>query len=250
MSQKQVDDIKYIHEESVHNAKSPDQIVPVLIDLFSPESVIDIGCGIGTFLKSFKKSGIETVLGVDGSWVNRDLLFQHISPDEFKEQDLSQSFVLDKKFDLVISLEVAEHIEPAHAQTFVRNLVTAGNVIVFSAAVPNQGGQNHLNEQLLSYWKELFLQHDYHVHDILKPYFWNNPEIFFWYKQNMVVVAHKDYVFQKQVSYNPLENVIHKEMFDFRLKQFEHELEIVRAGKLPVSTYIKYLLKSFFTGKQ
>ncbi len=241
--------VKYIHEVQVHNSDAPSEIVPVLMNLFKPRQVLDVGCGIGTFLAAFKAAGVTDLMGMDGPWVNKEMLFRNIHSTEFIEQDLSKPWNLPQKYDLVLSLEVAEHIEPEYADIFVRNLVSAGEVLIFSAAVPDQGGQNHLNEQWLSYWKEKFLKHDYVVHDVLKPFFWNNPRIFFWYKQNMVVVTHKDYVFKNPLPYNTLEDVIHKEMFDFRLKQFEDELEIVRGGKLPVTTYIKYLLKSFFTGK-
>lgn len=240
--------VTYIHEEEVHNSDAPNEIVPVLINLFHPRRILDVGCGIGTFLACFKSAGVD-VLGMDGPWVNKELLYRNISEDEFIEQDLSKPFHLDTKFDLVLSLEVAEHIEPASADVFVQNLVSAGKVIVFSAAVPGQGGQNHVNEQWLLYWKEKFLQHDFVVHDVLKQYFWNNPHIFFWYKQNMVVVAHKDHVFQNPMHYNALEDVVHKEMFAFRLDQISKELEATRSGKLPFTTYAKYLLKSVFSKK-
>lgn len=237
--------VKYIHEEEVHNSDAPNEIIPVLIDLFHPQRVLDVGCGIGTFLARFKQTGIK-VLGLDGPWVNKELLYQNISKDEFIEQDLSRPWKLNEQYDLILSLEVAEHIEPAYADTFVQNLVSAGKIIIFSAAVPQQGGQNHVNEQWLLYWKEKFMQHDYVVHDVLKPYFWNNPGIFFWYKQNMVVVAHKDYVFEKSMQYNTLEDVVHKEMFAFRINQLNQELEAVRSGKLPFTTYVKYLLAAVF----
>ena len=239
------DGVKYIHEERVHNSDAPNEIVPVLIDIFHPRNVLDIGCGIGTFLARFKSAGVD-VFGIDGPWVNKEMLYRNINQNEFKEQDLSKPFNLNTKFDLVLSLEVAEHIEPAYADTFVKNLVSAGNVIIFSAAVPDQGGQNHVNEQWLSYWKEKFMQHDYIVHDVLKPYFWNNPHVFFWYKQNMVVVAHKNHVFENTMHENPLEDVVHKEMFAFRIKQLNQELEMIRSGRLPFTTYVKYLLTSIF----
>jgi SAM-dependent methyltransferase len=241
--------ITYIHEEAVHNSDAPKEIVPVLVKLFAPSSVLDVGCGIGTFLAHFKHAGVPKVSGIDGPWVNKNLLLQHISAEEFKEHDLSKPFHEDTPYDLVLSLEVAEHIDPAYADVFVRNLVQAGKVIVFSAAVPNQGGQNHLNEQWTDYWKEKFLKHDYIVHDILKPYFWNNPDIFFWYKQNMVVVTHKDYVFNSNVSYNTLTDVVHKEMFLFRTNQLNQEIENIRSGKLPFTTYVKYLLQAIFSKK-
>jgi SAM-dependent methyltransferase len=246
----QMKNVTYIHVSTVHNSEAPQEIVPVLMELLAPESVVDIGCGIGTFLKCFKQHGIKDVLGIDGPWVNMDLLHTNISPQEFKEQNLEQSFKLEKKYDLVVSVEVAEHIHPEYADVFIQNLISAGNVIFFSAAVPQQGGQNHVNEQWLSYWKEKFSEYDYEVHDVLKPYFWNNPKIFFWYKQNMVLVAPKGYRFRKEFQYNTLEDVIHKDMFQFRMDQMEQEIVEFRNGQLPVFTYFKYLLNGIFTRKQ
>jgi len=244
-----VDNVKYIHEESVHNLRAPKEIVPVICKLLAPESVVDIGCGIGTFLHYFKKYHVKDVLGVDGNWVNKELLFQNIAPEEFKEQDLEKIVTLPRYFDLVVSIEVAEHISPESADIFIQNLVRAGKVILFSAAVPLQGGQNHINEQWVDYWAEKFLKHDYIVHDVLKPFFWNNPDIFFWYKQNMVLVAHKDYILPQGLEGNKLKNCIHEEMFKFRVEGLQHEIDLFREGKLPFTTYVKYLMKSLFAKK-
>lgn len=246
---KKDDAVRYIHHVHVHNSDAPNEIVSILLHLFKPQSVLDVGCGIGTFLKRFKMEGVPEILGLDGPWVDKELLFQNIAPSEFIEQDLSKPWTLKTTYDLVLSLEVAEHIEPEYADTFIRNLVSSGKIIIFSAAVPDQGGQNHLNEQWLSYWKEKFLKHDFIIHDVLKPLFWNNPHIFFWYKQNMVVVTHKDFMFQNPMVYNPLENTIHNEMFTFRINQFKDELADIRSGNLPYTTYFKYLLKSIFSKK-
>ena len=95
---------KYKHEEHVHNLESPNQIVPEIIKLLAPKSVVDVGCGIGTFLNVFKKNHVQDVLGIDGSWVNRDLLHKHISEEEFKECNLEEPIQLEKKYDLALSL--------------------------------------------------------------------------------------------------------------------------------------------------
>ena len=138
---------KYVHQEEVHNLISPAEIVPVIYKLFQPKSVVDIGCGIGTFLHCFKKEGVNHILGVDGEWVNKKLLHRYINSDEFLLADLEESLKLDTQFDLVLSLEVAEHLKKESADIFVQNLISAGKLILFSAAIPQQGGQNHINEQ-------------------------------------------------------------------------------------------------------
>jgi SAM-dependent methyltransferase len=239
----------YIHDVAVHNSNAPNEIIPILIELFKPISVVDFGCGIGTFLSAFKSFGVTNVLGIDGPWASKELLYTNINPSEFLETNLAKDIQLPVYYDMVLSLEVAEHIEEKYANVFIRNLIAAGKIIVFSAAVPQQGGQNHVNEQWQSYWSEKFNQQGYVVHDILKPYLWNNPNVFFWYKQNMVVATPKDFMFQKEFIHNTLEDVIHKDMFQFRLNQLDAEISLFRSGKLPFSSYVKYLLTSIFSAK-
>ena len=209
---------KYKHEEHVHNLESPNQIVPEIIKLLAPKSVVDVGCGIGTFLNVFKKNHVQDVLGIDGSWVNRDLLHKHISEEEFKECNLEEPIQLEKKYDLALSLEVAEHLSEKSAKAFVKSLVNAGKVVVFSAAIPSQGGQNHINEQWLSYWETLFLENGYVLHDVIRPILWDNPKIFCWYKQNMVLFGPKHIDFKTEVTYCPIKNIVHPELFAIKVK--------------------------------
>lgn len=209
---------KYKHEEHLHNLESPNEIVPEIIKLLEPKSVIDIGCGVGTFLKVFKNYNITDVLGIDGPWVNKDLLYKYITEDEFMECNLEDEIILDKKYDLAISLEVAEHLSEKAAKQFVKTLIDAGNVVLFSAAIPLQGGQNHINEQWLSYWEALFLEYDYFLHDVIRPILWDNPKVFCWYKQNTVLFGPKNIDFKTQVEYCPIRNIIHPELFTIKSK--------------------------------
>ena len=180
--------------EELYNLDAPSEIVPEIIKIINPKSVLDVGCGTGTFLHCFKKSGIKDVLGIDGPWANKELLHKHLALDEFQEIDLSnEEFNLNKKFDLVMSLEVANHLEEKRADIFVKNLVNSGEVILFSSAAPFQGGDHQINFQWLSYWEQKFLEHDYVIKDVLRPIFWNNPKIYCWYKQNMVLVTPKEF---------------------------------------------------------
>ena len=146
----------YVHDETVHNVQAANEIVPALIDIFHPHSVLDFGCGIGTFLSVFKRLGVNDVLGVDGPWVDQHMLEKYLASNEFLEADLRHFVRMSRNFDLVISLEVAEHLDERHADVFLDSITAAGDTIVFSAAIPGQGGQNHLNEQPLSYWIQKF----------------------------------------------------------------------------------------------
>lgn len=213
--------IKYLHEELLHNLDSPNEIVPELIKIINPKSVVDVGCGIGTFLHCFKDKGVKEILGLDGKWANKDLLFKNILPSEFIEVNLENKIEIEKKFDLVVSLEVAEHISEKSANMFVENLVNLGEVILFSAAIPGQGGQNHINEQWLTYWEEVFLKHDYILKDVLRPIFWNNNKIFWWYKQNMVLFTPKDFKIELSLDEMPSEirNIVHYECFEENTSQ-------------------------------
>lgn len=206
---------KYIHSEKMHNLLAPKEIVPVLIKLIKPNSVVDVGCGIGTFLKIFKEHGIKEVLGIDGKWVKKELLFNNINPEEFLEVDLENKISINKKFDLAISLEVAEHLSEARADSFIRDLTTLSDIVVFSAAIPFQGGQNHINLQWLQYWRKLFNKYNFEVLDVFKNIFWNNKNIFWFYKQNMVLALNKNHLNDKLRSLpeNKLENPIHPEYY-------------------------------------
>lgn len=180
-------EVKYIHNEYTHNFNAAEEIVPYIIELFQPKSVIDIGCGIATWLNIFKKYGVQTILGIDGSFVDKRLL--KIQENSFIEKDLEQSFVLEDKFDLAISLEVAEHISFEKADVFIESICNSADVIVFSAAIPNQGGQNHINEQPPLYWIQKFESRGYKMFDVIRPLFWDNKKVDWWYKQNMLVFS-------------------------------------------------------------
>ncbi|MFK7932198.1 MAG: class I SAM-dependent methyltransferase [Saprospiraceae bacterium] len=229
---------KYDHSTSLHNTIAPREIVPKLMELFHPTSVLDVGCGLGTFLYCFKELGVSRVLGLDGEWVDKELMNPYLAPEEFKTVDLEQRFGLSEQFDLVLCLEVAEHLSPTAADRLVQSLTQAGNLVVFSAAIPLQGGDNHLNEQWLSYWEEKFAKFDYQLHDILRPLFWHNEKIFWWYKQNIVLFASKAYSPPSHLVNNQLENLVHPELFLFKSETLNRTLQ----GKIGIFKAVRILL--------
>jgi SAM-dependent methyltransferase len=176
----------YIHTELIHNLNAPREVVPIIMDLVKPTSLLDVGCGTGTWLKAFEEKGISDYVGVDADYLDRTLL--QIPEAKFKAVDLRTSWTLGRKFDLVISLEVAEHLPEKNADSFVATLVSYAETIVFSAAVPGQGGQNHLNEQWPDYWQRKFLKHGFYFHDVIRPLIWYNNNVDWWYKQNIFLL--------------------------------------------------------------
>lgn len=162
------------------------------------------------------------------------------------EKDLEKEITLKKTYDLVLSIEVAEHLSKHSADIFVKNLISAGNIIVFSAAIPKQGGENHINEQWLEYWEEKFIKYNFQLHDVLRPIFWNNSKINWWYKQNIVLFVHKDEKFNTDLSVNQLKNVIHPELYTFRIEEKNEILRSIMYGELPIKEYILLLFKSIF----
>lgn len=136
--------------------------------------------------------GVHQVLGIDGDYVNRDKL--RIAEHEFQSQDLSGPLSINKRFDLVISLEVAEHISEENSDNFVKSLTNLGEVVLFSAAIPGQGGTDHINEQWPSYWAEKFLAHGYLPVDCIRKRVWDDEKIMYWYAQNILIFTHKEYL--------------------------------------------------------
>ena len=220
----------YIHEITVHNTNAAEQTVPFIIQKFQPKSLLDVGCGIGTWLKVFKENGVVNIKGIDGNYVNREQLFNNIDEKEFQSFDLSKPFNLNERFDLLICLEVAEHLPLDSAEEFIDSLIIHADTIIFGAAVPGQWGQNHLNEQWTEYWISLFNKKGYHVYDGIRPHIWNNDKVEWWYKQNMLVFSKHPV---EKNTHSPLyQSIIHPYHFDQKLKYIHQQNEVLAALKL------------------
>jgi SAM-dependent methyltransferase len=172
--------------------RSAEVIVPLVVDLLHPRSVVDVGCGDGSWLAAFRRLGMEDVLGIDGDYVERGLL--QIPQNHFQAADLSRPLVLSRTFDLAVSLEVAEHLPEKCAAVFVESLTRLAPVILFSAAIPFQGGIHHVNEQWPDKWSEIFRERDYLPVDCIRGRIWQNDAVDWWYAQNVLVFAHKTFL--------------------------------------------------------
>jgi Ribosomal protein L11 methylase len=174
------------HQRS--NLTSAMEIVPYVLNIFpNTKSVIDFGCGSGTFLSIYKKNGVHEIKGLDGEWVDKDNLL--IDNDSFQSINLEQikNVKFEHKYDIAMSLEVAEHIDKRYADDIVDALTRASDVIIFGAAIPGQGGAEHVNEQWQSYWVKKFKDKGYCCFDLLRPEFAVNPMVQHYYAQNTFI---------------------------------------------------------------
>jgi SAM-dependent methyltransferase len=183
----------------------------MVVDLFKPNSVLDVGCGVGTWLAEFDRNGVRDYLGIDGDYV--DLSRLSIPEKRFRPADLRHRFNVGS-FDLTCSLEVAEHLPASSADDFVVSLVASAPIIVFSAAIPYQGGVDHINEQWPTYWAKKFQANGYAVFDPFRAAIKNNTEIEVWYRQNILVYCRPDAA-PKAMSECRLEdlNFVHPEFY-------------------------------------
>lgn len=171
---------------SYHSAK---EIVPLLIEYINPASVLDVGCGVGVWLKVFEENSITNFVGIDGDYVDKKLLA--IPAKNFMDFDLKKSFSLNRKFDLAMSLEVGEHLPEDVANTFVDSISSHSDVVFFSAAVPGQIGTYHINEQWQDYWVKKFLDKGFVPIDLVRDKVWYTKSVDWWYKQNCILYVRK-----------------------------------------------------------
>lgn len=163
-----------------------------MFEHFAPQSVVDFGCGLGIWLEVAQELGVAEVHGVEGTWLDKSLL--SIDPGAVSHGDLAKPVTLGRRFDLALSIEVAEHLPETSAEIFVATLTGHADVVMFSAAIPFQGGVGHVNEQWPTYWAEKFRHHGYVPVDFIRAQIWADKSIKWPLRQNLLVFASRKLV--------------------------------------------------------
>lgn len=211
-------------------------------------SAVDFGCGTGTWLSVLTKLGVNEIKGFDGSWAKNELL---IPQECFTAVNFDKEIIkVEKKYDLAISLEVAEHIPEQMARTFVKTITNASDIVLFSAAIPYQGGTNHINEQWQNYWRTIFVECGYVGTDFIRSTILNAQDVEMWYKQNIVLYVRKEKMgtvsIPEQCFMNEQLDFVHPELYLTRVKHLKtlnvKEMPLLKLYRLMLKRTIKKML--------
>lgn len=224
-------------------------ILSHLFEFYQPQSLVDVGCGRGAWLAAAESLGVQSLRGLDGSWVHQyGLISKNI---EFTPANLEENLDLGQQYDLCISVEVAEHISKDKANQFIESLCNISKVVLFSAAIKGQGGRDHINEQPQSYWIKLFENCGYECLDIIRPAIWDNDDVDWWYKQNIFLFYERTF----SLKFDSLKNnekiiydLVHPEHLQIKINRFEKVI------KNPTISFIAgrvwHFVRNFFKQKR
>lgn len=169
--------------------RSAPHIAATIMSDLVPESALDVGCGTGDLLEALRERGCR-VQGLEHSDAAIEAVRRRGIP-VWKcdlEQALPES---SERFDVVVSLEVAEHLPESRAIPFVTLLTRSAPWVVLTAAAPGQGGTDHVNEQPPSYWHAKFSTNGYEYEERMTNRWRTTWEalggVAPWYSQNLMI---------------------------------------------------------------
>ncbi len=205
------------------SVKSASEVFKELRKHIRFKTIIDIGCGIGEW-----NDGNPNYFGVDYNIPRKSLMIdtKNYIDIDLEKDDAVRNKILwatgKEKFDLCLCLEVAEHISEERSDILIEMLCNLSDKVLFGAAIPNQGGTGHINEQWQTYWAEKFASNKFYPYktDIRKAFF-NNENVEMWYKNNMILFTKKKFKIDYQL------NFVHPEMFTSCIQHYKNQLKQV-----------------------
>jgi len=234
--------VDYDYTKNVHTILGAKTALPYLFNGIQPQSLLDVGCGMGTWIRAVIDYGITDICGIDAfSLADRALLFPSTF---FHQQDLTQPWNLGRKFDIVLCLEVGEHLPPDRALILIESLVAHAEHVVFSGACPGQSGQHHVNCQWPEYWQRLFNAKGYACEDDVRWRIWDFGAIEPWYRQNVFMATWAPDRAGREPRIKP---VVHPDMHPFLSFDFQRrrDLSLIEAGSQSVGWYLTTPIKAY-----
>jgi hypothetical protein len=210
-----------------------------------PDSLIDVGCGNGSWLAAASGLGVKNLLGIDGAWAQE---YSDPRVGRFEDRNFEDEWVIPNEFTSAVCMEVAEHLSEAAGRRLVRNLCQVSQYVLFSAACPNQQGQGHISCHWPQYWQSEFNRHGFTCAGDLRLSVWDDVQILPWYRQNMFIARRDPCSAGKEARLLPL---IHPEMLrhlDMRLIAPNHvPLGNIVEGSMPLQWYLSLPFKAILS---
>ena len=153
--EKEIDEAFFKKISSPEHHKTYKKIAGSIIKHINPESVVDYGCGTAWIMYYLHSRGVVDIKGIEVSEHAKPFIDKKII-DKILFGSITQKVDFNRRFDLAVCLEVAEHIDEAYSDIIVENLCRNSDRVLFSAAYKGQGGYGHVNEQSMEYWIEKF----------------------------------------------------------------------------------------------
>jgi len=227
---------KFYERQVGGSSSSAAVVVPLILSILPAKSVVDVGCGVAPWAAEFVANGVPDVWGIDGNYVDRSQL--RIPADRFLDRDLKLPLNIGRTFDLALCLEVGEHLPDSCAPGLVADLTSLAPCVAFSAAVPGQGGNHHVNEQYLPYWIELFHAQGYVGIDAIRPQILGDTSVEWWYQQNMVLFVAPNHPLLAGAYAKP-KTIIHPDLYE-KARTSRTLRTVVRAFPGALSRSIRY----------
>ncbi|HET6390422.1 class I SAM-dependent methyltransferase [Hyphomicrobium sp.] len=235
-------EISYHFNRNTHSLAGARHALAYLLSGTPCASLLDVGAGLGNWLRAAREMGIDDIFGFDG--VAADPAELHVEANRIATFDLRRPVSLGRRFDVVLCLEVAEHLHAEFAGTIVETLCRHGDLIFFSAAAPGQHGEHHVNCQWPTYWQALFNAQGYVCRDDMRSEIWNDGMIEPWYRQNLFSARRDPEGAGKEPR---IQHLIHPEMtrhMDFPDSPLARRLSDLSQGKYHPTHYLRLLNRS------
>jgi len=227
-------DVDYNHEQNLHTGEAAQVIVPIVLARINPSSVLDVGCGKGDWIREFKRHGVMDCMGIDG--IGLEGREYHADPTQFKKINLTEEWNLDRRFDLAVCLEVAEHIPEHASNVLLENIARHASTILFSAAIPFQPGQGHVNCHPPEYWQLKLNRLGYSCIDPWRERFWNKEFSEYWYKQNLFLA---EYSLVNAGAEPRIRHLIHPDMLKDLSSSYSHDLTRLKTENQHIRTLLR-----------
>jgi hypothetical protein len=223
-------------------------------------SILQVGCGAGFLLQTARDElKLTDLVGVDAfAYLEEG---SRLPASCYVQVDLASGhFRLQRRFDMVASIEIGQFIAESQAEDFVQSLTTHGSAVLFSAAVPGQEQRRgEINPQYLEYWQQKFSQRGYSMLDFFRPFHFTRGGLPAWACQNVVMfydpaACDLAAAFEAQPQPRPaFKSIVHPVYYERLLERTvraEKTVAQLRASAAVPYMRLKYLDDALFSGDE